>query len=725
MIAPTGISLAGKSYAPVIRVTPNSFRILNPEYAGDMLARLARLRCVPLIILLAAAAACRAESLPSTSSIFSEGFGAGAVKLIGPWKFHTGDDPRWASPFFDDSDWHAIRGNLPWGRQGYARYTGYGWYRIHVPVASSPENPRQFSLLVPQIHDVYEIFWNGNLVGRDGKMPPWPEWRVSRQPLIFRIADQHGGVLAFRIWKAPLFSDDPGERGGFYGAPFVGNADAIAAVKSSFDYEWLRTRQLEFAEQLIYGLVALLSFLTWWWNRAQRALLCMMGYALMPLVVVLLLDAHLALPYSVAMGLTQPANCIHDVSLWFLLLWLLQLHEDGRLLGVTRVFAIVSLILTSVDGFLLGRAWRPDWVKPVQAADATITTVTTLFEVLPIVLIAVAFRRKRRLGMASWIVAGMTILDGMFLAVQEALRQGQRFTGWTIGERLREPLFSINGNGVTTATLLRGLLLIAIVTAVYISYRKERRIEMLLAHEFSSARELQRVLIPENQHSVPGFAVSSCYCPALEVGGDFFQLIASQSDPNGSALLLLGDVSGHGLRAALSVSYVIGITRVLAELFVQPGALLTEMNRRLCGQLESAFVTCIAVQIDRLGNCTLSSAGHPPPFLNWSALEVPGALPLGMDATARYDQMTVQFRPGDHLALYTDGLLEARNKVGELYGFDRLQKLFAANPTAPQAAEEAVRFGQDDDVTVVTLAYTGGDGTVPTQVVEADLIRSA
>ena len=662
---------------------------------------------MPLIILLAAAAACSAESQQSPSLIFVDALGKGAAPLIGPWRFRTGDDARWATASLDDSGWQTIRGDLPWGRQGFARYTGYGWYRIHLSFDSSLEKSRQFSLLVPQIHDVYEIFWNGYLVGGDGKMPPWPEWRVSQQPLIFPISDYRGGVLAFRVWKAPLFSDDPGERGGFYGPPFIGDADAIAAVKAGFDYEWLRTRQLEFGEQLIYGLVALLSFLVWWCDRSERVLLWMTTYALSPLLVVLLLDAHFALPYSLAMGLTQPANCLHDLSLWFLLLWLLHLHDDRSLVRAVKVLALVGISFTAMDGLLLALAWHPAWLAGAQALDAAITSITTLTEILPFVLVGVAIRRRCRLEPATWIVVAVTIFDGMFFGLREALKQGQRFTGWTISGRLEEPLFSINGNGVTTATLLRGLLLVAIVTAVYISYRKERRTEMLLAHEFSSARELQRMLIPENQHSVPGFAVSSCYCPALEVGGDFFQLIASPSDPNGSALLLLGDVSGHGLKAALSVSYVMGITRVLAELFVQPGALLTEMNRRLCGQLESAFVTCIAVQIDRLGVCTLSSAGHPPPFLNWRALEVPGALPLGIDSTASYDQMVVQFNTGDHLALYTDGLLEARNKAGELYGFDRLQKLFAANPTAPEAAEEAVRFGQDDDVTVVTLAYIG------------------
>jgi serine phosphatase RsbU (regulator of sigma subunit) len=314
----------------------------------------------------------------------------------------------------------------------------------------------------------------------------------------------------------------------------------------------------------------------------------------------------------------------------------------------------------------------------------------------------------------------MTILDGMFFAVQEALRQGQRFTGWTIGNELANPLFSVNGNSVSPAMIFRWLLLLAIVVAVYLSYREERQREVLLANEFSNARTLQRMLIPEHQISTPGFSISSSYRPALEVGGDFFQFIPSEGDPNGTTLLLLGDVSGHGLKAALTVSYVIGVMRVLAEFFPEPGPLLTEMNRRLCGRMDNGFATCIAVKINRFGACTLSSAGHPPPFLNWNALEVPGAVPLGLDLSARYDQTTLQFNPGDHLALYTDGLLEARKKSGELYGFERLQKLFAANPSAPEAAEEAVRFGQDDDITVVTLAFTG----VREETTEAAAIRT-
>ena len=82
---------------------------------------------------------------------------------------------------------------------------------------------------------------------------------------------------------------------------------------------------------------------------------------------------------------------------------------------------------------------------------------------------------------------------------------------------------------------------------------------------------------------------------------------------------------------------------------------------------------------------------------------VPGALPLGIAVVAAYEETEICLHPGDHLALCTDGLLEARSQAGELYGFDRLRTLFAGRPTAEEAKEAAVAFGQDDDITVLTL----------------------
>jgi serine phosphatase RsbU (regulator of sigma subunit) len=82
---------------------------------------------------------------------------------------------------------------------------------------------------------------------------------------------------------------------------------------------------------------------------------------------------------------------------------------------------------------------------------------------------------------------------------------------------------------------------------------------------------------------------------------------------------------------------------------------------------------------------------------------LPGALPLGVSPTASYEETTLDLKIGDHFALYTDGLLEARSQTGELYSFARLQTLFATRPNAEQATQAAVNFGQDDDITVLTL----------------------
>jgi serine phosphatase RsbU (regulator of sigma subunit) len=244
------------------------------------------------------------------------------------------------------------------------------------------------------------------------------------------------------------------------------------------------------------------------------------------------------------------------------------------------------------------------------------------------------------------------------------------------------------------------LLFFSIVYAVYRFSVENMRRKNALEQEFKSARELQQALIPEVLPPVPGFALTSTYRPAFEVGGDFFQIIPLEDS---STLILLGDVSGKGLKAAMTVSLIVGAARMLAEFSSSPAEILAGLNRRLFGRLQGGFATCIALRLQCDGSCVISSAGHPAPFLNDQEAIIPGALPLGLFPSAAYEEATLSLRPGDHLALYTDGLLEARSSSGELYSFDRLKTLFAACPTAVQATDAAIAFGQDDDITVLIL----------------------
>ena len=226
-----------------------------------------------------------------------------------------------------------------------------------------------------------------------------------------------------------------------------------------------------------------------------------------------------------------------------------------------------------------------------------------------------------------------------------------------------------------------------------------------IEQEFKNARELQQVLVPENIPPLPGFAITSAYRPAAQVGGDFFQIIPLQGGPHadGSTLLILGDVSGKGLRAAMAVSLIVGATRMIADYTSSPAEILAGLNRRLYNRMSGGFATAIAMRLDANGACTVATAGHPAPFLNQRGMELPGALPLGLAPDGVYEESCFKLQVGDHFALYTDGLLEARNQSGELYGFERLETLFATRPSASQATEAAVNFGQDDDITVLTL----------------------
>ena len=106
-------------------------------------------------------------------------------------------------------------------------------------------------------------------------------------------------------------------------------------------------------------------------------------------------------------------------------------------------------------------------------------------------------------------------------------------------------------------------------------------------------------------------------------------------------------------------------------------------------------------------------------------MELPGALPLGLDAASSYHQVSVQVHPGDHFSLYTDGLLEARNPAGEIFSFERLRALIATQPDAKQATDAAVAFGQDDDITVMTLTRLAPGVASTTSLLAPDLVSSS
>jgi len=117
----------------------------------------------------------------------------------------------------------------------------------------------------------------------------------------------------------------------------------------------------------------------------------------------------------------------------------------------------------------------------------------------------------------------------------------------------------------------------------------------------------------------------------------------------------------------------------------------------------------------------MANAGHLPPFFNKLEVSLGGALPLGIVADAEYEEYTAELMVGDHIVLYTDGLLEARTRSGELFGFRRRSKLVESRPNAEQMTAVAQEFGQEDDITVVTITRLAVGAESTTQLVAPDL----
>lgn len=238
-------------------------------------------------------------------------------------------------------------------------------------------------------------------------------------------------------------------------------------------------------------------------------------------------------------------------------------------------------------------------------------------------------------------------------------------------------------------------------------YARTREGMTALENEMAAARQVQQVILPAPDESFPGFIVNSVYKPAQQVGGDFFQIIPGN---RGGLLIVFGDVAGKGLPAAMLVSMLVGAIRATAEDTRDPVQLLRRLNERLLGRSAGGFSTALAASIAEDGTVTIANAGHLSPYLDGEEVALPGALPLGVATGGQYALVTLNLPPGSRLTFVSDGVVEARNQSGELFGFERSRAI--STQSADIIAETAMRFGQADDITVVTIERQGAFDTV-------------
>jgi serine phosphatase RsbU (regulator of sigma subunit) len=307
-------------------------------------------------------------------------------------------------------------------------------------------------------------------------------------------------------------------------------------------------------------------------------------------------------------------------------------------------------------------------------------------EVSLAILIFYGFRygsaRDRKIAVAFF--AYFLVRTTLSVSLQNITHIGEyiRFGGW------KWQLTSITAilmGGVTLAIFVRDLI-------------RDRSEKQRLASELEAARAIQQVLIPEEIPITPGFSIHAVYKPFSEVGGDFFQILPVK---RGDVLVVIGDVSGKGMPAAMTVSLLVGTVRTLAHYTESPGEVLAAMNQRMLGRSKGGFTTCLILRAEQDGTITAANAGHIAPYVLGKEIQMENGLPLGLSSGAHYAEATFALGENEQLTLVTDGVVEARDKSGTLLGFDRTATLTTQG--AESIAQAAQAFGQDDDITVVTL----------------------
>jgi len=235
--------------------------------------------------------------------------------------------------------------------------------------------------------------------------------------------------------------------------------------------------------------------------------------------------------------------------------------------------------------------------------------------------------------------------------------------------------------------------------------------------ELGTARSIQHALLPKDLPKLEGWKIAYRYQPAREVGGDFYDFLRLD---DGRVGLVIGDVSGKGIAAALVMANTQSVLRAVARRGnVAPGRVLAEANEVLYAYIPSGtFVTCFYGVLDpENGRLVYANAGHDPPYSQrgGDAQELRArGMPLGLMPDMPYEEKEAVLAVGDDLLLYSDGLVEAHDTKGDMFGFPRLRRLIMAQSTG--SGEELIDVllaeltsftgadaEQEDDITLVTL----------------------
>ena len=600
----------------------------------------------------------------------------------------AGDDPAYAQSGFDDSRWLPVVAESRLADYFPQNHPPIVWRRIHIKVDPSQ---KQLALQAYSIARAFEVYVNGQKLIQSGQVEPYvAAMRSARLIVEIPAAQLHTGSLVIAIRaRAPITwwtSNLPG-----FSAGMLAMGDVIALENQNL-LIMIAENSATFLENLLalgVGLVALALFIAQR-QRMEYFWIFVLGVLNAGYLPLLYLSIRRNIPVSLWI-----VNEIVQIAIYFAIVLMVQAFLERPLRWFLWLFISVAFLIAIVSniGFDYGVFY---------VAFATLFTIPlglVFAAVIPILLFRRLRRGNREAGIllipfilySLWIYASIAI--GL-LALVPPLRHAAVHAAIAINA-LPVGFFTIGLSDLGTLSFYFSLAIIMVLRSTRTS-----RQQALLEGELEAAREIQQVILPEQVESVPGFTVESIYQPAQEVGGDFFQIIPDKTD--GSLLIVAGDVAGKGLQAGMLVALMVGTIRTAADSGTDPESVLHALNKRMLGRGHSQ-ATCLALRIARDGAVTLANAGHLPPYLNGEPVDMEGTLPLGVIEDTEFSMTRFNLKDGDKLLFMSDGIVEATDAHGHLFGFERVLELVRSAASPAELAGAAQSFGQLDDISVISV----------------------
>jgi hypothetical protein len=613
------------------------------------------------LIPLAAAPLDRAQTIVTHSA-------GGPARLDGPWLLYEGDPPGGPSASADPRP-----GRTYWLSDGRSSAQGpkVAWLRATVTPNEQVSNP---ALLVnPNAADC-QVFINGQRAVECGA---WPRTSSFARRWLLVHVPAGPAQVAIRIvgpWGGAARLPRSGE-------VLFGRAPLLEAIRTATDADHLYRvvpQALLCVGELLGGVILLLAF-----HNDPR------GRAYLWFAAFLFLDGTMSLAsvfgwvYPLLPRTLAPlTDSLGMIGRYAPLVGFIAAFTGVRLNRWMRGYQILLLAISVLLGlpFLSEKlAWMPRLSS--DKFHVILLVVQVPFVVGSLGFLGWKWRRGNReagLLLPSFLLGSAFEVLGIILPSFRTFHAG-RF-------------------GFDNDDLSMLFFLVSIAPVLLLRHRRITLEHERTTAELEAAREIQQRLVPKSIPALAGCHIEAAYLPAQEVGGDFYQIL-SRSD--GSVVIAVGDVSGKGLKAAMTGMLAIGALRILAIEDLGPAEMLMRLNSELFHASSGGFVTCFCGVLNLSGTLRFANAGHLAPFCNGREIEVNGTLPLGIVPDAAYEESTLALDPGDRLTLLSDGVVEAQSAAGELFGFERTCQI--STQSAQCIAEQAQRFGQTDDITVLTL----------------------